>query len=197
MDVLRLEAALLRAQLPELQLRPGMVLGARVLERAGRHGVLLLAGAALSAELPDGVPPGTRLRLRISEVDADRVVMRVVPEPATPDPAAAGAAVALTLPDGRGAAVRLAGRPHPGDGRDEAAAVELRYESRVLGPLGLRLTLDAGGVRATVSAARGEPEAFARRAASELQEALAAATGRPAAVRVVAVPPEPTLDLRA
>ena len=33
MDLLRVEAALLRAQLPELVLRPGMTLPARVMER--------------------------------------------------------------------------------------------------------------------------------------------------------------------
>ena len=53
MDLLRVEAALLRAQLPELVLRPGMTLPARVMERLGEMGLLLLAGTPLSAQLHD------------------------------------------------------------------------------------------------------------------------------------------------
>ncbi|MEY2535753.1 MAG: hypothetical protein QOF29_3663, partial [bacterium] len=78
MDVLRVEVALLRATLPDLVLRPGMTLPARVLERAGQHGLLLLAGTPLSAELPDGLPAGARLRLRVEEVGAERVVLRAM-----------------------------------------------------------------------------------------------------------------------
>src|SRR4051794_29118136 len=64
MDTLRVQAALLRTNLPELVLRPGLMLPGRVLERAGSHGILLLAGTPLSAELPDELQPGARLRLR-------------------------------------------------------------------------------------------------------------------------------------
>src|SRR5215210_6497458 len=63
MDVLRVQAALLRANMPDLVLRPGLMLPAKVLERAGRHGLLLLAGTPLSAELPDELQAGARLRL--------------------------------------------------------------------------------------------------------------------------------------
>jgi hypothetical protein len=70
MDLLRVEAALLRAQLPELVLRAGMTLPARVMERAGRFGVLLLAGTPLSAELPDELRPGDRLRSARSTCDS-------------------------------------------------------------------------------------------------------------------------------
>src|ERR687888_2055732 len=101
MDVLRVEAALLRAQLPELVLRPGMTLPARVMERAGQFGVLLLAGTPLSAELPDELRAGDRLRLRVEEVGADRVVLRAVETQAQP-PAAGSPLpppeVALPLP---------------------------------------------------------------------------------------------------
>src|SRR5919206_4840185 len=87
MDLLRVEAALLRAQVPELVLRPGMTLPARVMERAGQFGVLLLAGTPLSAELPDELQAGDRLRLRVEEVGADRVVLRAVEAQQAPAPA--------------------------------------------------------------------------------------------------------------
>lgn len=91
MDVLRVAVALLRAQLPDLVLRPGMTLPARVIEREGRFGVLLLAGTPLSAELPETLQAGDRLRLRVEEIGADRVLLRTVEAPAAPPAAAAGA----------------------------------------------------------------------------------------------------------
>src|SRR3954447_11328197 len=87
MDLLRVEAALLRAQLPDLVLRPGMTLPGRVMERHGQLGILMLAGRPLSAELPDELQAGDRLRLRVEEVGADRVVLRAVEKPAAAGPA--------------------------------------------------------------------------------------------------------------
>ena len=75
MDLLRIQAALLRAQLPELVLRPGMTLPARVMERHGQMGLLLLAGTPLSAQLPDELKAGDRLRLRVEDV-GEQVVLR-------------------------------------------------------------------------------------------------------------------------
>src|SRR5215210_1004123 len=103
MDVLRVQAALLRANMPDLVLRPGLMLPARVLERAGQYGLLLLAGTPLSAELPDELQAGARLRLRVEEVGPDRVVLRAVEpggQPASPAQVPPPD-VALPLPGGR------------------------------------------------------------------------------------------------
>jgi hypothetical protein len=81
MDLLRVEAALLRANLPDLVLRPGMTLPARVMERHGQMGLLLLAGTPLSAQLPDDLKAGDRLRLRVEDV-GEQVVLRTVDTPA-------------------------------------------------------------------------------------------------------------------
>src|SRR3954462_3079464 len=86
MDLLRVQAALLRAQLPELVLRPGMTLPARVMERHGQMGILLLAGTPLSAQLPDDLKAGDRLRLRVEDV-GEQVVLRTVDSPAAPQQA--------------------------------------------------------------------------------------------------------------
>ena len=112
MDPVSLDAVLLRLRAPDLVLRPGMVLAGRVAERAGRHGLLSLAGTALVAELPDEVAAGDRLRLTVTEVGPERVVMRLTDPPAAPAPPAAH----LPLPDGRTAAVRVDERAGEGGG---------------------------------------------------------------------------------
>jgi hypothetical protein len=200
MDVLRVQAALLRANMPDLVLRPGLMLPAKVLERAGSHGLLLLAGTPLSAELPDDLQAGARLRLRVEEVGADRVVLRAVDPPgaAAAQPVQAPPDVALALPGGHQAEVRVTERAREGRGAREPAAVALDYDSPVLGTLGLRLVHQPGaGLTVTVGATAGAPEKRVRAAADELRGALAEATGLPASVRVVARPPEPRVDLYA
>src|SRR3954463_13603174 len=82
MDLLRVEAALLRGQLPELVLRPGMTLPARVMERHGQMGLVLLAGTPLAAQLPDELKAGDRLRLRVEDV-GEQVVLRTVETPSS------------------------------------------------------------------------------------------------------------------
>jgi len=202
MDVLRVQAALLRANMPELVLRPGLMLPAKVLERAGQHGILLLAGTPLSAELPDELEAGTRLRLRVEEVGADRVVLRAVDTPAAPgaQPLQPPPDVALPLPGGLQAEVRVTERAKEESrrGGNEPAAVALAYDSPALGTLDLRLVLQPGaGLTVTVGATAGAPEDRVRAAADGLRAALAEATGLPASVRVVGRPPEPRVDLYA
>jgi hypothetical protein len=200
MDVLRVQAALLRANMPELVLRPGLMLPAKVLERAGQHGLLLLAGTPLSAELPDELQAGARLRLRVEEVTGDRIVLRAVdspapgPQPSQPLPPD----VALPLPGGRQAEVRVTERAEERRGGGEPASVALVYDSPALGTLDLRLVLAPGaGLTVTVGATAGAPEDRVRAAADGLRAALAEATGLPASVRIVARPPEPKVDLYA
>ena len=210
MDLLRVEAALLRAQLPELVLRPGVTLPARVIERHGRMGVLLLAGTPLSAQLPDELKAGDRLRLRVEDI-GEQVVLRTVETPAaqpaaappTTDwpasPADGGAGLALPLPGGRHAEVRVTERASDRRGEGEPAAVALSYDSPALGTLDLRLVQQPGGsgMQVTVGATAGAPKERARAAAEELRVALAHATGLPASVRVVGRPPRPRVDLYA
>jgi hypothetical protein len=201
MDLLRVEAALLRAQLPELVLRPGMTLPARVMERHGQMGLLLLAGTPLSAQLPDELQAGDRLRLRVEDV-GEQVVLRTVETPAqsaqpaqpTPPPE-----VALPLPGGRQAEVRVTEQAAERRGDDEPVMVALDYDSRALGTLDLRLVQQPGGagIQVTVGAMAGAPEERARAAAEELRAALADATGLPATVKVVGRTPRPRVNLYA
>jgi hypothetical protein len=201
MDLLRVEAALLRAQLPELVLRPGMTLPARVMERHGQMGLLLLAGTPLAAQLPDELKAGDRLRLRVEDV-GEQVVLRTVESPAsgaqqaqqTPPPE-----VALPLPGGRQAEIRVTEQAAERRGDDEPVTVALDYDSPALGTLDLRLVQQPGGagIQVTVGAMAGAPEERARAAAEELRAALADATGLPATVRVVGRTPRPRVNFYA
>src|SRR4051812_13983700 len=200
-DLLRVEAALLRAQLPELVLRPGMTLPARVMERHGPMGLLLLAGTPLSAQLPDELKAGDRLRLRVEDV-GEQVVLRTVESPASGAQQAQQTLppeVALPLPGGRQAEVRVTEQADERRGEDEPATVALDYDSPALGKLDLRLVQQPGGagIQVTIGAMAGAPEERARAAAEELRAALADATGLPATVRVVGRTPRPRVNFYA
>jgi len=75
MRPLAVDLVLLRSTAPDLPLVVGRVLAARVVERHGRHGVINLAGAYLTAELPEEVQVGDRLRLVVQETRGDRAVL--------------------------------------------------------------------------------------------------------------------------
>src|SRR5256885_17195756 len=104
--VLQLEAALLRRQRPDLLLRPGMTLFARVAEREGRHGIIVLAGSPLVAELPDEGQGGDKLRLLVQDTQGDRVAMKLIQEPPAAAPPTPG--VGVPLPDRAAAGTAVA-----------------------------------------------------------------------------------------
>jgi hypothetical protein len=171
-----LDALLLRAKLPELTLREGMSVVARVDSRTRSHGVIVLAGVPLAARLPPEVQAGETLHLRVSEVTPDQVTLRleapaVPPQPQPPLDRPAPRVV-VEEPPRRGAA---------GGG---SAGVALSFDSAVLGRLDLRIDLARGTVSAAVAARPGAALELAEAAAGRLQDALAGTTGRAAHVRV-------------
>ncbi len=52
-----------------------------MVERRGRYGVINLAGAYLTAELPEELQPGDRLRLVVQEMAGERAVLALAPDP--------------------------------------------------------------------------------------------------------------------
>lgn len=183
---------MLRAEIPELVLRPGMTLAARVAERHGSRGLLMIANSALAAELPDEVRAGDTLRLRVTEAGPDRIVMQLVDEsPAQQQPTA----VPVPLPGGQQAEIRVDEREGEGRRSGEQAAVAITYRSPQLGALDFRLALEGGTLTAQVKAALGAPHELASARAEELRDALARATGR--AVRLTIVPRHDPLDVYA
>lgn len=171
----QLEAALLRGQIPELLLRPGSVLAARVVE-ANR---LALAGVILDAQLPEGLLAGETLRLRVEEATPERLHLRILEQAGQPPPV-----LSLPLPNGTHARLRVDEQEAGGGPDGGTPSVSLAYESPALGRLDLRLELPRGGVIATVGAAQGVPAERAEAAAERLRAGLEAATGRPATVRI-------------
>ncbi|HEV2812963.1 MAG TPA: hypothetical protein VGW10_06900 [Solirubrobacteraceae bacterium] len=178
------DLVLLRGLFADTALRPGMVLAARVLERDGPRGMLLLNGARVPAQLPPELVAGAALRVRVQEVSAERLTLQVLPAtpPASPD--AAAPTVGLPLPGG----ARFRVEPdEPGTAAPDAApgrrTIALRFDSPALGRLDFLLAVDAESASARVEVAAGAAE-VARSAANELRDGLASATERPASVTV-------------
>jgi hypothetical protein len=190
--VLQLEAALLRRQLPDLLLRPGMTLFARVAEREGRHGIIVLAGSPLVAELPDEVQVGDKLRLLVQDTRGERVAMKLIEE----QPAAAPQTpvVGLPLPDGSNAQLTVEERDADPDD-PEHASISISYDSPALGAVGFNLSLAPGTVVVHAELAAGTPFELASDSADELEARLAEATGR--AAQVTVTPRREPLDLYA
>jgi hypothetical protein len=172
-----LDALALRAQLPELTLREGASVVARVAAREAGHGVIVLAGVPLVAQLPPEVQAGQTLHLKIAEVTADQVTLRLDQQAMLA--AQAQPPVAPPLPR-----LVVEEPPRRGPGGEETATVSLAFDSAVLGRLDLRVDLARGNVSASVAAPPGAAFDLASEAAGRLQEALAGRTGRAAQVRV-------------
>ena len=160
---------MLRAVAPDVPLTVGSILGARVLSREGDRGTLLLLGARLAAQLPEGVKEGDALRVRVQEASAEqaraegrRDARRAAPR----RPGAAHDAAAARAAQRRGrAAVRRARRGRRrrrrvrGSGPNSSS---LRYDSPALGRIDIALTLTGDAIGAALQLSAGEPARAAR-----------------------------------
>jgi hypothetical protein len=178
--VVAVQTQLLRAQLPELVLRPGTSVVARVLSRGDAHGVLVIAGIPLAAQLPADVgAKGDTLRLSVSEVTPERVTLQLEQAvPATTPPPAG---------DPRRGTARVQVEDQPRTvraGEEERSSVALSFTSEALGRLDLRLEVGGGQVRAAVQTPAGRAFALADAAAGRLHDGLHARTGLEADVRI-------------
>ena len=177
-----LDVALLKLQLPELVLRPGMQVVARVASRGeGQIASLVLAGALLKATVPEEVAAGDTLRLTVAETSAERVVLKLDGT----DAATTAAALAAQAPEPEVRPADPDADPHGrARGDEERPAVSLSYETPALGRLDLRVERGPEGVVVSVGV---PPKAFglAEEGAARLIAALEASTGGPASVRVV------------
>jgi hypothetical protein len=189
MRPLAVDLVLLRAAAPDLPLVVGRVLAARVVERHDQYGVLNLAGAYLTAELPDEVQVGDRLRLVVRELTAERVVMQIANLAHPPSGPQVPPALAEPLAAGRDR-VTVLGREEDGtdDGGEQAQVVTVRFEGKALGTVELRVALDEELVHVRAALASAPSLQLARERAGALRSALVQAAGRPAEVDVVARP---------
>jgi hypothetical protein len=178
------DLVLLRSTAPDLPLVVGRVLAARVVERHGRHGVINLAGAYLTAELPEEIQAGDRLRLVVQEARGDRAVLALAQEPPsgpqTPPPLAQPASTSADP-------VAILGDREGGeDGRPQVVTV--RFEGEGTGTVELRVALDEPLVHARVALPDGPALTLAHERADALRSAIGAAAGRAAEIEIVERP---------
>src|SRR4051812_26493731 len=105
-------ALLLRTKFPDVPLREGATFVARVASRGeGGAAALVVAGELLTASVPDEVEAGQTLRLTVSQVTPERVVLRMEQQPpaaaAPPPPPAADARPARVTVEERPGGRRL------------------------------------------------------------------------------------------
>ena len=207
---------------PDIKIVPGRAVMARVVapQQPGGRGSLSIAGYLLEAELPESVRAGDDLRLVVSDVSAERVLLAIsdpheagqAQQPGAletaqaqaqaqpvhqqpPDPSAI-APPAVPLPGG--GSVQVTDRDAGGAGgraRDRHDVL-LRYNAPSLGAVDLRFQLDTGALNLGVSLPAGRPVQLAQADAERLRHALAAAMpGR--AVSVTVTSRQEPLDLYA
>jgi hypothetical protein len=185
--VVAIKTLLLQAQLPELPLRPGASIVARVMSRGDSHGVLVIAGVPLTAQLPAAIgKTGETLRLNVTEVTPERVTLQLdqVLPPLGQPPAAATERPQVAVKE-QPRTIRVDG--------EERSTVALSFQSAALGRLDLRLEVGGAHVRAGVEAPPGRSYDLAQGAAARLQASLHTGTGLEAEVRVT--PRREPLDL--
>jgi hypothetical protein len=184
MRPLAVDLVLLRSTAPDLPLVVGRILAARVVERRGQHGVINLAGAYLTAELPDELKAGDRLRLVVQEASGERAVLALAQEPPS------GPLVPPPLVEASRAAadpVAILGDKEAGeDGRPQVVTV--RFEGEAIGAVELRVALDEQLVHALAAIPDGPALTLARERVDALRAALATAAGRAAEVEIVERP---------
>jgi hypothetical protein len=177
MDPIAVAAALLRAQLPDVPLREGASMMARVASRGESHAVIVIAGIPVTAQIPPEVQAGATLKLKVEEVTQERVTLRIDPQqPAqaqttqTPTPLVGTAAPALQLPP----RVEVEERPARRRGADgePADVVALAFTSPTLGRLDLRLELRGDRLLAEVTTPAGRPHAIAAEGSERLRARL-------------------------
>jgi hypothetical protein len=177
--VVAVKTLLLQTQLPDVQLRPGTSVVARVLSRGEQHGVLVIAGIPLTAELPKEVgKAGETLRLAVSDVTPERVTLQleqVIPAGIQPQPPQETARTRVRVEE-QARTVREDG--------EERSSVALSFHSEALGRLDLRLEVAGTRVLAAVEAPAGRAVELADAAAGRLEHGLHARTGLEAEVHI-------------
>ena len=192
-DPIAVAAALLRAQMPDVTLREGATLMARVASRGDSHAVIVLAGIPLTAQVPPEVQAGATLKLKVQEITPERVTLRIDPQqPAMQAPTVANAPPPLELRAHLAVEERPA-RKRGADG-EPADVVALAFNSPTLGRLDLRLELRGERVLAEVTTPAGRPHVVASNAAERLRAKLEE-VGLEATVKIL--PRHTPLDLYA
>jgi len=172
MDPIAVTAALLRAQLPEVPIREGASMMARVASRGATHAVIVIAGLPITAKLPPEIEAGAVLKLKVKEVTAERVWMQIEPQATQ----AQGIAQAAPPPQLQPPRVEVEEPPARQTGADgePADVVSLTFTSPTLGKLDLRLELRGERLLAEVTTPAGRPHQVASNSSERLRANLEA-----------------------
>jgi hypothetical protein len=167
MEPIAVAAALLREQMPDLVLRPGATVVARVASRGEHHAVIVLAGMPLTAQVPDEVANGATLRLKVREVTNDRVTLQIDQQP----PVVPQAPPPALQPRPQVTVEQPPERRRGADG-EPVDTVALAFHSPELGRIDLRLELRGDQILADVQVASGPPLDSAQAGAERLRANL-------------------------
>src|SRR3954469_5621137 len=77
MQPIAVQLITLQQVMPDVTLRMGQSLPARVAERHGDRGIVMIAGQPLVATLPENVRAGDVLKLAVRDITAEQVVMQM------------------------------------------------------------------------------------------------------------------------
>lgn len=192
MQPIAVQLITLQQVMPDVTLRLGQSLLARVAERHGDRGILMIAGQPLVASLPENVRAGDVLKLAVRDVTAEQVVMQLHEgkEAAQPQQSASPNAVPVGFPGALPSRILVDDDGSSGAeaGEGDVSAVALTYESPVLGEMNFRIAMDGSRVVVEVRTAAGAPLEIATAAASALESRLASAVDRAASVTVAPRP---------
>ena len=191
MQPIAVQLITLQQVMPDVTLRLGQMLVARVAERHGDRGILMIAGQPIVAQLPSEVRAGQVLRLAVKDVSAEQVIMQMHEGREAAQAAQQGQqSVPLAFPGQPPSHVIVDDQASGGngDGEGDVAAIALTYDSPALGAMNFRIGLDASNVVVEVRMAAGAPFEAGSAAADVLRAALAEATERTAQVSVAVRP---------
>jgi hypothetical protein len=191
MQPIAVQLITLQQVMPDVTLRLGQSLLARVAERHGDRGILMIAGQPLVAQLPEHVRPGDVLKLAVRDITAEQVVMQMHEgKEAAQTAARQDAPVPLAFPGQPPSSIVVDDEASSGGsaGEGEVSTVAVTYDSPALGAINFRLGMDESRVAVEVRTAAGAPLELASAFAEVLRERLAAATDRAASVTVAPRP---------
>jgi hypothetical protein len=168
MDPISVAAALLREQLPDVTLRPGSTVMARVASKHEQHAVLVLAGVPLTAKVPEEVENGATLRLKVKEVTPERVTLQIEPQQAG---AVEQQAAPQRMEQPKVTVEEPPARRRGADG-ELADVVALAFHSPTLGRIDLRLELRGEHLLTDVTTDNGPPLDVAQGSSERLRASL-------------------------
>jgi hypothetical protein len=192
MQPIAVQLIMLQQAMPDVTLRMGQSLLARVAERHGDRGILMIAGHPLVAQLPENVRPGDVLKLAVRDITGEQVVMQMHEGKEAAQAARQDAQQLVPVPFPGGPPSHIvvdddaASENHAGEG--DVSAIALTYESPALGAMNFRIGMDGSRVVVEVRTAAGAPLEIATAAADVLRDRLAFATDRAASVTVAPRP---------